>query len=97
MASRVREIKQKCPFCNIGEITISYVPSSVRFKKGSWGGSRPGAIRSQEHSSIQEDKCPNCGKTKREIQAKLDGEMVVSTEERIKRLRDSGLPTQIES
>ncbi len=96
MSSRVQEIKIKCPFCKVGELTISYVPGSVRFKKGSWGGSRPGVIRSQEHSSIQEEKCPNCGKSKKEIQMKLDGEGEVSHEERLKRLRDSGLPTRVE-
>ncbi len=96
MSSKFREIMIKCPFCKTGDITIDYIPSSVRLTKGPWGGSKPGIIRSSEKSSIREEKCPNCGKTKKEIQVKLDGKVEASHEERLKRIRDSGLPSRIE-
>jgi predicted RNA-binding Zn-ribbon protein involved in translation (DUF1610 family) len=90
-------LQMKCPFCGKGDIEVLFVPSSVRFKKGPYGGSRGGAIRSQEATLVQTD-CPTCGKTKQEIEKALrDGvTKEVSKEERLKRLMDSGLPTRIE-
>ena len=43
--------------------------------------------------------CPNCGKTKKEIQKALDTGKTHDTphEERLKRIKESGLPTVIES
>jgi phage FluMu protein Com len=97
MNARVREIKMKCPLCKIGEITIVHIPSSVRFKKGTWGGSRPGVIRSSEQNDIQEEKCPYCGKTKKDIQKEFDGEREIDHKEALERLKKRGLPTRIES
>jgi predicted RNA-binding Zn-ribbon protein involved in translation (DUF1610 family) len=90
-------LMMKCPFCGKGDIEVLHIPSSVRFKKGPYGGSRGGAIRSQESTLVRTD-CPVCGKTKREIERALREGVTkeVSREERLKRLLDSGLPTKIE-
>jgi hypothetical protein len=42
--------------------------------------------------------CPNCGKTQKELQHAVDGEPIkrLSHEERIKRLKEAGLPTTFE-
>ena len=51
-----------------------------------------------EQHFIQGD-CPNCGARNKDIQAWYDGQYEgkkVSHEEKIKRIRDAGLPTRIE-
>lgn len=94
MASQ--RIKFKCPFCKKADIEADYLPPSVRFKKGSWGGSKPGAITSEGSFTILVNKCPNCGKTDKEIKKAYERGIEMSREERIKKIKESGLPTQIE-
>lgn len=44
------------------------------------------------------ERCPNCGKSKKEIKELLEsGGITKSHEERLKRLREAGLPTKIVS
>jgi len=90
-----QRISLKCPFCNKGEIEADYIPPSVRFKKGTWGGSKPGVIRSEETLFLRIDKCPSCGKSDKEILKARERGKQVSHEERLKRLQASGLPTKI--
>lgn len=98
----IQNLILKCPFCGKGDIEVLYVPSSVRFKKGTYGGSKKGVIRSQEKTMVQTNKCPNCGKSDKEIQKKTDGteEKNITKEEhlkRLERLKAMGLPTKIVS
>ena len=87
-----------CPFCKKGKIEIIYIRSSVKVVKSSWGGSKGAIERSAEGIMVKTEKCPECGKTAKEIEKELKNESVktVSHEERLKRLKDSGLPTTIE-
>jgi hypothetical protein len=94
--SGLAERTEKCPFCKRADIHYIYNPSSVRFKKGTYGGSKKGIIRTQESIKVIDDKCPNCGKTASEIEKNLKGEIEVPHEERIKRLQGAGLPTVFE-
>lgn len=95
----VSHLTVKCPFCNKGEIEILYIPKSARPFKGPWGGSKPGLKFAQENTIVQSEKCPVCGKSQKEIEKSLRKETdnKVSHEERLKRIKDSGLPTIIES
>ncbi len=94
-----KEIVIKCPFCKIGDIKIIHIPKSVRFKKGSWGGSKPGIISTEEKVMIVDKECQNCRKTSKEIEKALKTGNVkeITHEEFLKRLKNSGLPTLIES
>jgi len=61
-----------CPFCNKQTIKVFYRPSFRKMKaiRGSGqSGSKP--VRSSAELTVLTDVCPNCGKTKKEIEPKL--------------------------
>lgn len=99
-SEKYREIIEdiKCPFCEKAKITVIYIPG---YK--TWSTSRAG--RSVKRTPFYHDpkikvhcKCPNCGKSKEEIKHALKiGSKPKSHEERLKRLKESGLPTKIVS
>ncbi len=87
-------IKIECPFCN-KPIKVFYRPAIRReLKKTSWGGSKK-AFTIDKESMILPDKCPYCGKTKKEIEKRLKEGKVLSREEIIKRAKEAGLPLKI--
>jgi len=86
----------KCPFCNKGEIEADYFPSVLRSRKGSYGGSKPKFERSADSIIITSEKCPVCGKPTKEIKKRIEKGKSYSHEERLKRMREAGLPTRIE-
>lgn len=86
----------KCPFCKKGEIEAIYFPSVLRSRKGSWGGYKPKFERSADSIIITSDKCPNCRKTRKEIQKKIKGEEEMDHKKVVDRMKKQGLPTQIE-
>jgi len=88
-------VSLKCPFCNKGDIELIYFPSTVKFVKGPWGGSKPEGKLSSDSTIVKTEKCPSCGKTDKEIKKALDKGKTVSHEERLRRLRESGLPMMI--
>ncbi len=61
----------KCPFCDKGEIMVTIFPASVKYKRGSWGGSKPGRIHTQESGMIRTKECPICHKTDKEMSKKF--------------------------
>ena len=85
----------KCPFCNKGEIEADYFPSILSSRKGSYGGSKPKFERSSSNMIITTEKCPTCGKTANEIKKRIEKGEIQSHEDRVKRLKESGMPTQI--
>jgi len=97
MAKEVRVLK--CPFCKRGEIETVYFPSVLHKRKGTWGGYKPTFKRSADDMIVTSAKCPNCGKSGKEIQKSLKKESIreVSHDERLKRLQEAGLPTKIVS
>ena len=94
-----QEIGMKCPFCNIGNITIIHIPSSIGFRKGPYGGGRAGIVRSTEKTIIVDEKCQSCGKTNKEISKALETGNIkqLTHEDTLKRFKDSGLPLVFES
>lgn len=95
---KTEETQMKCPFCNIGEIIVIHVPVFLKFKKGTYGGGKSGVSRTAEQNIVKEEKCPNCGKSKKDIEKALETGVTkeASHEERLKRLRDAGLPSRVE-
>ena len=87
-----------CPFCKQGKVAVTYVAGYV-----SWGISRisAGAKRTRYYHDPKVrvgSKCPSCGKPAGEIKEVLDhGGKVITPEERLRRLKESGLPTIIET
>lgn len=66
-----------CPFCEKGKILVVIFPSSVRFKKGPWGGYKGTPIKTRERGYIQSKECPECHKTSEEIQQKWKEQGIV--------------------
>jgi len=91
------KIEMKCPFCQKGDITVIHRPLSLLRRKGPYGGSRGGVLCSPEQHYVVEDRCSFCGKTRKEIQDNLGGKSEIDPEKLRKRLKDSGLPTVIET
>lgn len=84
------EIKVNCPFCDT-PIKAMYKPFLIReLKKTTWGGNKPSFKRDKELLIVIED-CPNCKKTKKEIEEALNKSKQPSNEEVIRRLKEAGL------
>lgn len=87
----------ECPFCKKGKINVtikseyySYHTSHISAKNQKIPVYHPERI--EVNSS-----CPNCGKSKAEIKEAIkQGTLGLSHEDRVKRLRDAGIPTRIE-
>jgi transcription elongation factor Elf1 len=62
-----------CPFCG-HEILVLWVPETKRIKKATWGGSKGAIIKTRSEEYIAQQDCPNCKKTKEEIQKALNEE-----------------------
>ena len=79
-----------CPFCE-KPIRAFYKPSILReMKKSSWGGSKSSFKRDEERLILPE-KCPNCGKSGKEIEKILKEGKQLSHDEIIKRMKEAGL------
>lgn len=81
-----------CPFCEKVKIKVRYKPS-VKMKKRSITatlGSRYNLKISKEIYEVLED-CPNCGKTRKEIEKRLIEGKPMDREAVLKRMRDMGL------
>ena len=88
----------KCPFCKMGDIDIC-ITSEFMSAHSSHAAGRRSKIPIYHPEKIEVfSKCPNCDKSKKEIKESIErgATKEVSHEERLKRLKDSGLPTKIE-
>jgi len=84
-----REIE--CPFCK-AKLKALYHPSVLQFHVSRIAAKTSRVpYRSQEKYILLVDKCPNCGKSKKEIEKRLKEGKELSNEEVIKRLREAGL------
>ena len=88
----------KCPFCNIGDVDIQ-ITSEYMSVHGSHAAGRRSIIPNYHPEKIDvHNNCPSCGKSKQDIKQALEtgSTKQLSHEDRLKRLRESGLPTRIE-
>jgi uncharacterized protein (DUF2225 family) len=85
----VEEIE--CPFCK-AKIKVLYKPSMLQFKVSRIAaGTKRTPYKTEEKYVLLVDRCPNCGKSKREIEKTLRLGKEPNNAEVIKRLRDAGL------
>jgi len=92
----MEELTLECPFC--GKITIKCIhkPQTTYFRKARGSAiSKTMAFYSKEKYQILVDKCPNCGKSKKEIEKRLKEGKQPSNEEIIRRMKEAGLPLKI--
>ena len=88
----------QCPFCGKDTITILHIPFvSNTFTSKCRAGGKITNIQKERHNVIS--GCSGCGKSLKEVEKALNSGKTkeVSHEERLKRIRESGLPTIIES
>lgn len=83
----------KCPFCNEGNIVTMYTPKTLIQKYARAASNRKRVIYYKDEKYVLvSDKCPNCGKTRKEIEKALKEGIPPSNEEIIRRLKEAGLP-----
>ena len=86
----------KCPFCQKGDIEVTITLDW--YSEGRAHSAGRSAMIPQYHPERTEihNNCPNCGKSKKELKEAIERgqNKQISHEERLKRLRDSGLPTK---
>lgn len=86
-------ITQKCPFCKQGDIKVSHTPqvySTQTIRVGSNRKTIPKLTGGKDE--VISEKCPNCGKTKKELEKALKEGVQPSRESIIKRMKEAGLP-----
>jgi len=86
----------KCPICGQGDITTLYTPKIMITRYGRAASNKKAITYfKDEKYQVLSDKCPNCGKSKKEIEKRLKEGKEPSNEEIIKRMKEAGLPLKI--
>jgi len=88
-----------CPFCKKGKVAVTIIPEYYSYKTArAIHQIKRIPVYHPEKIEVNSPKCPACGKSRREIKESLTSgnEKIGSNEERLKRMRDAGLPTKIE-
>ena len=96
MSTKPQEELIECPFCGKMTIKVLRIPfvKQIITSKCRAGGRN---IRYQKERDEVLSGCSACGKSKEEVEKKLnEPEKKISPEERIKKLKELGLPTKIE-
>jgi len=88
-----------CPFCGKGQVDVTYVDGYVSWRVSGAAGR---VKRSRWYHPPQcrvHSKCPECGQSAEAIRQVFDGGVTNSKphEERLRRLREAGLPTRVVS
>ena len=84
-----------CPFCGSHTIKILHIPFVANtFASKCRAGGRNTVIQKSDDKVLS--GCENCGKSQKEVEKALNEGKEISHEERIKRMKESGLPTQLE-
>lgn len=95
--ARKGEIELECPFCEKGKVKTFYKEGYMQAHTSRISsGAKTKHFQRPETYEVLED-CPNCGKTKKEIQKALEtGKTKQMThEERLEMLKKRGLPLVI--
>lgn len=95
----IEEMKEvDCPFCGKAKINVTYIAGYMSWKTSriSAGSKRTPYYHDPKFKVY--DKCPNCKASKESIKRALEkgSTKVISHEDRLKRLKEAGLPTRIE-
>jgi len=92
------EVELECPFCGKAKIRVYHKEGLLQGRKSSIAaGSKITLHKRPDEYHVQQD-CPNCGKTKKEIERAFETGITKQEthEEKLKRLREAGLPTRVE-
>ena len=82
----------KCPFCEVGDIITLYTPKMMVTKYARAASNKKAMnFFKNEKYEILVEKCPNCGKSKKDIERAMKQGKELPNEEVLKRLREAGL------
>ena len=86
-----------CPFCKKNKIAITTIPEHYSYHSArAFGKVKRIPVVHPERVTVH-NSCKNCGKTKQEIkEGIIKGSYGISHHDRLKRLKEAGLPTRIE-
>jgi sarcosine oxidase delta subunit len=88
----------KCPFCNMGEIHVTVISEHMSVHMSHAAGRRAQIPNYHPEQVKVQGKCPNCGKSAKEIKEFLEtGKRPMTREERIEMLKKRGLPLVLDS
>ena len=89
----VSEQLTNCPFCGKLTIKILHIPFVVnKFSSGCRAGGKRTFVQEEKLNILS--GCDECGKSQKEVEKALnDGTDKITHEERIRRIKESGLPT----
>ena len=101
VTERYEEITEEktCPFCGNGKVTVTFVPGYISWRASRAAGRTKRTRFYHNPRSRVHSKCPKCGKSARAIREALEngGAKPKTHEERLRRLKEAGLPTEIVS
>lgn len=93
------QMELECPFCKKAKVKVFHKEGHMQAKKSSISAKSTFSYhKSPDMYEVLED-CPNCGKKAKDIQRAYETGITkeLTHEERLERLKKSGLPTKIES
>jgi len=86
-----------CPFCRKLTITILHIPFVANTFTSKCRAGGKNTIYQKERFDVMSG-CDSCGKSRKEVEEALNRGSIreIPHEERLKRLKEAGLPTRIE-
>lgn len=89
-------ITVECPFCKEKVIKLMHSPEVYGSHTIRVGSNRKTIPKlTQAKNEVLVEKCPHCGKTKKQIERALKEGVPPTHEEIIKRMKEAGLPLKI--
>ncbi len=93
---RKGESEIECPFCGKAKVRMFHKEGYLQPRVSRISaGAKTTYHRVPDTYEVLEN-CPNCGKTKKEIQKKLEGEEELDHKKVLERMKKQGLPTRLE-
>lgn len=95
---RKGEMTMICPFCKKGEIKVFHKEGHLQPHFSRIAAKSAVTYHKVPDSYEVLENCPNCGKTKKDIEKNLEGDEEITKEDRkkiIERMKKQGLPTEI--
>lgn len=92
------ETEIECPFCGKGKIRMFHQEGYMQARKSSISNKSSFSYHRVGDSYIVQNGCSECGKSVKEVQKALDTGITkkIPHKERLKKMKDQGMPTRIE-
>ena len=87
----------ECPFCKKGKVKVSFIAGYVSWNTSSISAGSKQTKYYHDPKIKVHGKCPNCRKSAKDIKEALEHGKQIPHKEKLKRAKESGLPTMIET